>query len=190
MSDKAYVIRGYHFGYNDECFGKCGDYKVASFETKEEAEKAYKKLEIKDARQFPLKDMEFAMCTDDEALKELDAFVYAKCGQRILDEHGELIDAVLPRQLSNDDTFEFIKRADAHAYQVVEFSSEEANGKYWVAYFPYAREYLLKKWVNGVEQWEPPVVYKKTIASLKDEFSGYYNGAMSMRWAFDDFCRN
>ena len=31
------------FGYNDECFGKCGDYKVASFETKEEAEKAYKK---------------------------------------------------------------------------------------------------------------------------------------------------
>lgn len=162
MSDKAYVIRGYHFGYNDECFGKCGDYKVASFETKEEAEKVYKKLEIKDARQFPLKDMEFVMCSDEDKLQELDAFVYEKCGQHILND-DELIDDVLPRQLSDEDTFEFINKANAHAYQLVEFSDEEANKKYWVAYFPENEEYLSvsREWVNGVQVFDEVIIYSK-----------------------------
>lgn len=173
MSDKTYVVRGYHFGYNDECYGKCGNYKVASFNTKEEAEKVYKKLEIKDARQFPLKDMEFAMYGGGQSFEELDAFVYEKCGQRILDQYGELIDGVLPHQLSDEDTFEFINRADAHAYQVVEFSDEDANKKYWVAYFPYMDAYFTRSYVNGVEILfdDEPLVYGETLEELQGEFA-------------------
>lgn len=173
MGDKTYVIRGYHFGYNDECYGKCGNYKVASFNTKQEAEAVYKKLEIKDARQFPLKDMEFAMYGGGQSFEELDAFVYEKCGQRILDQDGELIDGVLPSQLSDEDTFEFINRADAHAYQLVEFSDEDAQKKYWVAYFPYMDSYFTRDYVNGVEILfdDEPLVYGETLEELQGEFA-------------------
>ena len=172
MSNKMWVIRGYHFGYNDECYGTCGNYKVGSFTTKEEAEQAYKKLEIKDARQFPLKDMEFAMCGGGESLEVLDAFVYEKCGKHILLE-DELIDDVLPHELSDEDTFEFINRADAHAYQLVEFSDEEANREYWIAYFPYGNAYFANDYVNGVEMSfdERPLVYGETIPDLQGEFA-------------------
>jgi hypothetical protein len=168
-----WIIRGYHFGYNDECFSKCGKYTVNKFSSQEKAEQVYKRLEIKDARQFPLKEMEFAMYGGGESLEVLDAFVYEKCGQHILDEDGELIDDVLPHQLSDNDTFEFIKKVKAYAYQLVEFSDEEANKDYWIAYLPYENTYLTRDYVNGVEilSDEKPLVYGETIQDLQGEFS-------------------
>jgi len=75
--------------------------------------------------------------------------------------------------LSDDDTFEFINKAGAHAYQVVEFSDEDANKQYWVAYFPYLDIYFTRDYVNGVEILfdEKPLVYGETIEELQGEFA-------------------
>ena len=69
MSDKTYVIRGYHFGYNDETFYVAGSSIHKIYHDKAEAEANYKSLEVAAARQFSLHEMSSFFDGDEDFIK-------------------------------------------------------------------------------------------------------------------------
>lgn len=127
----TYVIRAKCFGYNDEVFYAAGNRIANVFNDKAQAEAAYKKLEINSARDFGLYEVESLFDADEATLQALDAFVFERCGEHIY-EDGELSDGPLPDALSDDDTFEFVQRADMQAYQLVHFATEPKFYAVWV----------------------------------------------------------
>ena len=79
----TYVIREKYFGYNDEVFYVAGNRIANVFEDKQQAEAAYKQLEIKGARDFALYEVESLFDADEALLQQLDDFVYSRCGEQI-----------------------------------------------------------------------------------------------------------
>jgi hypothetical protein len=72
----TYVIREKYFGYNDEVFYVAGNRIANVFDNKQQAEAAYKKLEINGARDFALYEVESLFDADEALLKKLDDFVF------------------------------------------------------------------------------------------------------------------
>ena len=120
------MIRAKYFGYNDEVFYVAGNRIANVFDNKQQAELAYKKLEIDGARDFALYEVESLFDADEALLQQLDDFVYSRCGEHICEE-GDISDDVLPASLSDDDTFEFIQLAGMQKFQLVEFENEPFN---------------------------------------------------------------
>ncbi len=82
----TYVIREKYFGYNDEVFYVSGNRINKVFQDKEQAEAAYKQLEINGARDFALYEVESLFDADEALLKQLDDFVFLRCGEHIYQE--------------------------------------------------------------------------------------------------------
>ena len=82
----TYVIREKYFGYNDEVFYVAGNRIANVFDNKQQAELAYKKLEIDGARDFALYEVESLFDADEALLQQLDDFVYSRCGEHICEE--------------------------------------------------------------------------------------------------------
>lgn len=127
----TYVIRAKCFGYNDEVFYVAGNRIANVFSDKAQAEATYRQLEINSARDFGLYEVESLFDADEATLQALDAFVFERCGEHIY-EDGEISDAPLPDELSDDDTFEFIQRADMQAFQLVHFETEPKFHALWI----------------------------------------------------------
>ncbi|RZG86122.1 hypothetical protein [Acinetobacter venetianus] len=126
----TYVIREKYFGYNDEVFYVSGNRINKVFQDKEQAEAAYKQLEINGARDFALYEVESLFDADEALLKQLDDFVFLRCGEHIYQE-GEVSRDTLPESLSDEDTFEFIQLADMHKFQLVQFEHEAKFYALW-----------------------------------------------------------
>ena len=173
MSDKTYVIRGYHFGYNDETFYVAGSSIHKIYHDKAEAEANYKRLEVAAARQFSLHEMSSFFDGDEDFIKKMDDFVFTRCGEHIVDEDGCVNEEELTGALNDDDTFEFINLAAMKSYQLVEFDGEP---KFFAAWLPHKDSYYIKH-----DECSASLVCKESkealIAKLKnifDEFDDWH----------------
>lgn len=119
----TFVIREKYFGYNDEVFYETGSRIHNVFTDQVQAEVVYKQLEIAAARNFPLYEVESLFEASEEELNALDVFVFSRCGEHIIEE-GYLVEDVLPETLNDEDTFEFLQRANISNYQLLVFDQD------------------------------------------------------------------
>ena len=177
----TYVIREKYFGYNDEVFYVAGNRIANVFEDKQQAEAAYKQLEIKGARDFALYEVESLFNATEEELQKLDDFVFARCGEHIADG-GDISDDVLPESLSDEDTLEFIKIANMHKFQLVQFENEARFYALWSV--------KQQKWVEEHDEFFASLVYAEQPEQLKSNvrtiFADYDYGDIQLQGSFEE----
>ena len=154
----TYVIRAKYFGYNDEVFYVAGNRIANVFEDKAQAEAAYKKLEIDGARDFALYEVETLFDADEALLKQLDDFVFSRCGEHVC-EDGDISDNVLPESLSDEDTFEFIQLAGMQKFQLLQFEHEARFYALW--------SLKKQKWVEEHDEFFASLAYADQPEQLK-----------------------
>ena len=168
--NKKYVIRGYQFGYNDECFYVEGNRIESTFSNKALAEKTYKELEVKAARDFDLAEVEALFEGDEEKLEACNQLVMESCGIQILNEDGYIqYDTYLPEQMSNDDVLKFVDIADMHSYQLLAF---DANQKFYAIWIPEENSYYF-----SASEYMENFVYEENQDDLMEIIEDiiYYN---------------
>ncbi len=128
---QSYVIRAAYFGYNDEVFYVSGQTINSVHTDKKEAELKLHKLVVEHARQMDLGEVASIFDGSDAFIKQLDDFVFLKCDKHIA--NGNYIDGgtYLPRELSDEDVFEFSKLSRMKAYDLVEFEDKPLFKALW-----------------------------------------------------------
>ena len=177
----TYVIREKYFGYNDEVFYVAGNRIANIFEDKQQAEAAYKQLEIKGARDFALYEVESLFNATEEELQKLDDFVFARCGEHIC-EAGDISDDVLPVSLSDDDTFEFIQLAGMQKFQLVEFENQVKFYGLWSV--------KKQRWVEEHDECFAGLIYSENLDAFKSKvehiFADYDYSAIEIKGSLDE----
>ncbi|MCK5810882.1 MAG: hypothetical protein KAH00_07310 [Cocleimonas sp.] len=138
MSALIYVIRGYQFGYNDECLYVEGNRIDSMFPDKQQAEAVYKKLEVKAARGFNLSDVESIFESEPSFLTQLDQFVGETCDEHILKDGHIEYGVMLPKKMKDDDVLTFIGMAKMQSYQLLAFDHDE---KFYAIWLPKEKTY-------------------------------------------------
>lgn len=141
MNSTRYVLRAHYFGYNDECFYISGSHIHQVFDDQTLAMQAWKDLEVQAAREYPLNELQSFFEGDKAFLQEMDDFVFSRCGQHILDEHGWPIDDTLPTSLNDEDTFELINKAKINSYQLLTLQPDE---RFYTIWLPASQQYLMQ----------------------------------------------
>ena len=177
----TYVIREKYFGYNDEVFYVAGNRIANIFEDKQQAEAAYKQLEIKGARDFALYEVESLFDADEALLQQLDDFVYSRCGEHICQE-GDISDDVLPVSLSDDDTFEFIQLAGMQKFQLVEFENQVKFYGLWSV--------KKQRWVEEHDECFAGLIYSENLDAFKSKvehiFADYDYSAIELKGSLEE----
>ena len=177
----TYVIREKYFGYNDEVFYVAGNRIANVFEDKQQAEAAYKKLEIDGARDFALHEVESLFDADEALLQQLDDFVYSRCGEHIC-EAGDISDDVLPVSLSDDDTFEFIQLAGMQKFQLVEFENQVKFYGLWSV--------KKQRWVEEHDECFAGLIYSENLDAFKSKvehiFADYDYSAIELKGSLEE----
>ena len=177
----TYVIREKYFGYNDEVFYVAGNRIANVFEDKQQAEAAYKQLEIKGARDFALHEVESLFDADEALLQQLDDFVYSRCGEHIC-EAGDISDDVLPVSLSDDDTFEFIQLAGMQKFQLVEFENQVKFYGLWSV--------KKQRWVEEHDECFAGLIYSENLDAFKSKvehiFADYDYSAIELKGSLEE----
>jgi hypothetical protein len=176
----TYVIRAKYFGYNDEVFYVAGNRIANVFDNKQQAELAYKKLEIDGARDFALYEVESLFDADEALLQQLDDFVYSRCGEHICEE-GDVSHDVLPASLSDDDTFEFIQLAGMQKFQLVEFENQVKFYGLWSV--------KKQQWVEEHDECFAGLIYSENLDAFKSKvehiFADYDYSAIEIKGSLD-----
>jgi hypothetical protein len=127
-----HVIRMMQFGYDDECVYVSGSSIFNVYSDLEEAESAYKKLEIEYIRKLDLYDQSSLWDANENFLKEANDFVKAKTGEFFFKgdrpESGDL----LPKKMRDEDVLEFGRLADVLGYQLVSYENEPVFYTAWI----------------------------------------------------------
>ena len=177
----TYVIRAKYFGYNDEVFYVAGNRIANVFDNKQQAELAYKKLEIDGARDFALYEVESLFDADEALLQQLDDFVYSRCGEHIC-EAGDISDDVLPVSLSDDDTFEFIQLAGMQKFQLVEFENQVKFYGLWSV--------KKQRWVEEHDECFAGLIYSENLDAFKSKvehiFADYDYSAIELKGSLEE----
>ena len=177
----TYVIREKYFGYNDEVFYVAGNRIANVFDNKQQAELAYKKLEIDGARDFALYEVESLFDADEALLQQLDDFVYSRCGEHICQE-GDISDDVLPVSLSDDDTFEFIQLAGMQKFQLVEFENQVKFYGLWSV--------KKQRWVEEHDECFAGLIYSENLDAFKSKvehiFADYDYSAIELKGSLEE----
>ena len=177
----SYVIREKYFGYNDETFYVAGNRIANVFDNKQQAELAYKKLEIDGAREFALYEVESLFDADEALLQQLDDFVYSRCGEHICQE-GDISDDVLPVSLSDDDTFEFIQLAGMQKFQLVEFENQVKFYGLWSV--------KKQRWVEEHDECFAGLIYSENLDAFKSKvehiFADYDYSAIELKGSLEE----
>jgi hypothetical protein len=162
----TFVIRAKCFGYNDEVFYVAGNRIANVFHNQEQAENTYKQLEIKDARDFCLYEVESLFDMPEEELAALDAFVFERCGEHITDG-DEISRDPLPDGLSDEDTFEFIQRANMQKYQLIRFDTEVKFYALWST--------KQQDFIKEYDEFFAGLIYAQSPEQLKNNLSCIFN---------------
>ena len=175
------MIRSKYFGYNDEVFYVAGNRIANVFDNKQQAELAYKKLEIDGARDFALYEVESLFDADEALLQQLDDFVYSRCGEHIC-EAGDISDDVLPVSLSDDDTFEFIQLAGMQKFQLVEFENQVKFYGLWSV--------KKQRWVEEHDECFAGLIYSENLDAFKSKvehiFADYDYSAIELKGSLEE----
>lgn len=165
MAMTTYVIRAKYFGYNDEVFYVTGNRISNVFQDQAEAEAAYQKLEVEGARDFALYEVESLFDADEAMLKQLDEFVFSRCGEHIYQD-GEISRDVLPSSLSDADTFSFVQMAEMQKFQLVHFDHEVKFYGLWST--------KKQQWLEEHDEFFAGLIYAESPELLKDKIESIF----------------
>jgi hypothetical protein len=142
MESKAmgniFIIRGFHWGYNDEVFYPCGNYIKSTFENEAEAKKQLISLERDHWKTMDLGETSNFFETDDSFIDKVNEFVTVKCGKPLFTS-DDYRDTFIPTNLSDDDFSEFLKISGLSAFKLTKF---EMGQKFYAIWFPGDEDYL------------------------------------------------
>ena len=129
-----YVIRSFEFAYNDEYYQTDGNlsYVKASYDTREEAEAALKKLNAEALRggiDSDLGNYEPFYEASEELIAELNEFCLARCGEPLTT--SGYVESI-PEGLSDDDVCEIAKRTGLEAYRLVTMDTAQTYYAIWM----------------------------------------------------------
>lgn len=129
-----YVIRSFEFAYNDEYYQTDGNlsYVKASYDTREEAEAALKKLNAEALRggiESDLGNYEPFYEASGELIEELNEFCLARCGEPLTT--SGYVESI-PEGLSDDDVCEIAKRTGLEAYRLVTMDTAQTYYAIWM----------------------------------------------------------
>lgn len=177
----VFVIRENFFGYNDEVFYVSGKRISQTFQDQIQAELSYKQLEIAAARNFELHEISTFFDASLEELQKYDDFVFSRCGEHIV-EDGNIIEDILPKQLSDDDTFAFVQLANMQSYQLIQFDEEIQFYGLW--------SIKNQEWIKEYDECFVGLIYTQTPDKLKDKldyvFSEQDNSEIILKGNLED----
>lgn len=159
---KQYVIRGTHWGYNDQVFYPSGSYIHSTFDNKAAAIKRLETLEVAHWRETDFGETE-VFCYGGKALYDkINEFTLKECNIKILDSNNPR-ESYIPSQLSKKAVLELLKIADLEAYSLVVY---DETVKYYALYFLKQKRYLS---ITEFEQDSVELIYSESIAELTKE---------------------
>ncbi len=131
MTAIQYALRANFFGYNDETFYVAGNRLQNVYADVATAKAALCSLELESARQFELHEINSFFNADDGFIEKMDAFVFERCGEHIV-EDGEVIEDTIPEALSDADTVEFVQMIGMNSYQIIEVTADQKFYTLWL----------------------------------------------------------
>ena len=182
MSTSTYIIQHYHFGYNDECFYRCGSNIGEVFNDKEEAEKAFRELQVAYVRNANLAEVQSLFDGSAKHVKKVADFVLEKTESQILDQDGFIQYGVkLPKSMNDEDVLTFASLAQMAAYKLIAFDNEPIFYAIWnVGNESYEMEY---------DEYFTGLIYAKTREDLypylSDTMSNEDWSKLKMQGTFD-----
>lgn len=131
MTSIQYALRANYFGYNDETFYVAGNRLQKIYDDSDIAQMALFALEMESARQFELHEIDSFFNAADGFIEKMDAFVFERCGQHIV-EDGEVIEDTIPEALNDADTVEFVRMIGMNSYQIIEVAADQKFYTLWL----------------------------------------------------------
>lgn len=155
-----YALRANYFGYNDETYYVAGHQIQQVYDDLAQAKAALFDLELENARQFELHEIDSFFNADDAFIKKMDNFVFERCGEHIA-EDGEVIEGTIPDALSDADTVEFVQMAGMSSYQIIEVTKDKVFYALWLTE---QQEYALNQDEGGTS-----LIYAESAQQLLDQ---------------------
>ncbi|MCK5697842.1 MAG: hypothetical protein KAI02_06750 [Gammaproteobacteria bacterium] len=157
---QLFILRGFHWGYNDETFYPCGNYIKSTFTDQIKAEKALLSLERSHWQDMDLGETYQFFDTDQPLIDRINKFTLQKCGSPLFTDDDRR-DVFIPTTLSDDDFMEFLKIAHLKAFKLTKFEDDQ---KFYSLFFPDEQEYL-----KIYDEGSVALVYSESLEQLKNE---------------------
>jgi len=151
-----YVIKGYHWGYNDETFYPEGGFVHNVYQDEDAAKTELIRLERRHWRRMDLSETHVLFDGDSKVIARLNKLLMKTVGSE-LDE--SVRDVYIPSQLSDSDFMKFLDIADIHAYKIIETDDEPV---FWAILDEESDEYL----TAGEDE---SLIFGGSVDELKDE---------------------
>ncbi len=127
-----YVLRAYHFGYNDENFYVCGASINDVYTDRAEAEAEYRRLQLEYLRSIDLGEHEKFFNGEEAYIRKMATFIEDRTGHSIIAEQGWVdMGTDAHAEMSDDDLFEFGEAGELHAYKLIEYEDEPTFYALW-----------------------------------------------------------
>lgn len=153
-----YVIRGYHWGYNDETFYPCGSYIRTIFENEAEAKAALIELERHHWENCDLGETNAFFDPNPELVDRANSFIKERLGKPLFvddDPRGTYV----PQELSDEDFLEFLRLAELNAYKLTKFDD---SARAYAIWFQSEGDYL-----KVFEEYFTALIWGASIEELK-----------------------
>ncbi len=157
---QIFIIRGFHWGYNDEVYYPCGNYIKSTFVNEEKAKAALVSLERSHWQDMDLGETYQFFDTDQPLIDRVNKFINEKCGKPLFTDDDRR-DIFIPSQLSDEDFVEFLKISSLKAFKLIKF---EEGQKFYTIFFPDEQDYL-----KAYDEASTALVYSESIDRLKEE---------------------
>lgn len=164
-----FVIRGYHWGYNDETYYPCGSYINSVFNDEKTAKKQLIQLERDLWSQLDLGETDAFFNGPEGLAEKANAFIQEKLGKTLFDDTDDCRDSFIPKELDDDSFLAFLKLIELQGHKLTRFKDES---HFYAIWFPRDEAYLL-----AYDEACESLIYGDSIKDLKSECSeelGYH----------------
>ena len=155
-----FVIRGYHWGYNDETYYPCGSYVKTVFDSENEARKEKIKLEREHWEEIDLGETSQFFDTDQKLIDQVNEFVRNKLGYELFTSDDRR-DTFIPDELSDEDFTHLLAISHLSAYKLTKFDDEPTFYAIWL---DNADKYLME-----YDEYSTALVFGTSMSELQDE---------------------
>lgn len=157
---QIFVIRGFHWGYNDEVYYPCGNYIKSTFSDEAKAQKKCLSLERSHWSDMDLGETGEFFDTDEALIKRVNKFITEKCGKPLFTDDDRR-DTFIPSSLNDEDFAEFLKISGLQAFKLTKFDD---TSRFYAIYFPDEEDYL-----KIYDESSTALAYSESIEQLKKE---------------------
>lgn len=157
-----YVIRGYHWGYNDEAFYPSGSYIKSVFDDETAARRELLKLEREHWAEMDLGETSEFFNGGQGLLQKANAFIRQKVGEDLFEDLDDPRDAFIPDSLNDEDYAAFLHLAGLEAFKLVVFDGDPVFYALWC--------YQDESYLMEYDECGDSLVHAVSIDELQSEF--------------------